>query len=81
MSLEMSPGDLPGPEFFDVYYNDSQAHAQYDQTASTHAGAVTLLGQLKKQLLAAYSQCAPLKRQLRRIEMSMDSLGRDVQRL
>ena len=76
MSLEINRGQLEGPEFFDVYYHDADADGIYWEMAKSPAGIVAMLGDLKQRLQAAYPDCAPLRQQLRRIDMSVSIIGR-----
>lgn len=76
MSLEIGRGQLEGPEFFDVYYHEVAEDDPYKVMATSRAGIVAMLGDLKQKLLAAYPNCAPLRQQLRRIEMSISLIGK-----
>ncbi|CAI9122220.1 DUF5623 domain-containing protein [Brytella acorum] len=70
MSFEIKPGELEGSEFFDVYYHQPQETDPYNGRAKSRDGIVALLFELKGQLQATYQDCAPLRQQIRRIEMS-----------
>lgn len=48
----------------------------YLMAAKSREGAVELLKDLKRKLQAAYPNCAPLRQQLHRIDMSVSQLGR-----
>ncbi|MBI5121298.1 MAG: DUF5623 domain-containing protein [Rhodospirillales bacterium] len=76
MSLEIGRGKMEGPEFFDVYYNGLEDNDPFGKMAATRAGLIALLGDLKKKLQAAYPNCAPLRQQLKRIDMSVTLIGR-----
>ena len=71
MTLEISRGELDGPEFFDVYYADVEEDAPYREKARSRASFVAMLDDLKQKLRAAYPDCGPLRRQLHRIDMSV----------
>jgi len=76
MSLEIGRGQLEGPEFFDVYYHEEEGDAPYQKMAESRAGIVAMLGDLKQKLQDAYPDCAPLRQQLRRIDMSVSLIGK-----
>lgn len=76
MSLEIGRGQLEGPEFFDVYYHHLEDNDPFKHVASVRGGVVTLLDNLKQKLQAAYPNCAPLRQQLQRIDMSVSLIGR-----
>lgn len=76
MGLEINHGQLEGPEFFAVYYSEAAGDAPYRETAKSRAGIVTMLGDLRQKLQAAYPDCAPLRKQLHRIDMSISLIGK-----
>lgn len=76
MSLENTREQLQDIEFFDVYYREAEADAPYHEIAKSRVGVVSLLGDLKQKLQAAYPDCAPLRKQLHRIDMSISLIGR-----
>ena len=71
MSLEIRRGQLEDSEFFEVYYSESEGDAPYHEMARSRAGIITMLGELKQKLQAAYPDCAPLRQQLHRINVSV----------
>jgi hypothetical protein len=71
MSLEIRRGQLEGREFFDVYYGESEGNVPYQEMAKSRSGIVAILGDLKQKLQVAYPDCAPLRQQLNRIDMSV----------
>lgn len=71
LELERRRGELEGPEFFQVYYGDTIANKDHIEKSKSREGVIWLLGELKAQLQRAYSDCAPLRQQLHRIEMSV----------
>ncbi|CDX21309.1 conserved hypothetical protein [Mesorhizobium plurifarium] len=71
LELERRRGELNGPEFFQVYYGDTIANKDHLEKTRSREGLISMLGELKAQLQQAYSDCAPLRQQLHRIEMSM----------
>lgn len=76
MNLEIGPGQLEGPEFFDVYYHETEDDGPRMEMASSRAGIVAMLAELKQKLKAAYPDCAPLRQQLQRIDMSASLIGK-----
>ncbi|MDX8455197.1 DUF5623 domain-containing protein [Mesorhizobium sp. VK9D] len=76
MELERRRGELDGPEFFQVYYGDTVANKDHLEKAKSREGVIWMLGELKAQLQKAYSDCAPLRRQLHRIEMSISLINK-----
>ncbi|WP_413208036.1 DUF5623 domain-containing protein [Rhodospirillum sp. A1_3_36] len=76
MGLEIGRGQLEGPEFFDVYYHEVEGDSPYRKMAESRAGIVAMLGGLKQKLQDAYPDCAPLRKQLRRIDMSVSLIGK-----
>jgi hypothetical protein len=68
--------DDPNPDSFDTYYGSLLSDHPYHETARSRAGFLMLLGNLKKKLEAAYPDCAPLRKQLHRIDMSAELIGR-----
>lgn len=75
MGIEIGRGQMEGREFFDVYYNDLKDNDPFWEMAATRGGLIALLGDLKKKLQAAYPDCAPLRQQLKRIDMSVTLIG------
>lgn len=71
MTLETSRGELEGREFFDIYYSEAEGDAPYREMVKSRSGIVAILGNLKRMLQAAYPDCAPLRKQLHRIDMSL----------
>jgi hypothetical protein len=76
LGLEIGRGELEGPEFFDVYYNGTDEDLAYHEMAKSRAGIIAMLGDLKRKLQTAYPDCEPLRKQLRRIDMSVTMIGR-----
>lgn len=76
MSLEIGRGQLEGPEFFDVYYHEAEGDGPYQKMAKSRTGIIAILGDLKQKLQAAYPDCAPLRQQLHRIDMSVSLIGK-----
>ncbi|MBB4189391.1 hypothetical protein GGE07_006073 [Sinorhizobium terangae] len=71
MSLEIGRGVFDGPEFFEVSYTEVEADAPYREMAKSPEDVVAMLTGLKQKLKIGYPDCAPLRRQLRRIDMSV----------
>lgn len=71
MSLEIGPKELQGPEFFDVYYRQTDEDGRFKEAASTQHGVVDLLMTLRSKLQAAYPNSTPLRAELKRIDMAV----------
>ena len=71
LSLEIENGELEGPEFFEVYYSDTKADKAYQVDLQSSGDVIASLQALGRKLTAAYPNCAPLRKQLRRIEVSI----------
>ena len=71
MTMEIARNELDGPEYFEVYYTDTEADQPFQKAAETHAGIVDMLMELDGQLRKAYPNCAPLRELLHRIDMSI----------
>lgn len=76
MAKEIGPGQLEGSEFFDVYYREHEGENPFRAQAASREGLVAILGSLKEKLQAVYPNCAPLRRELNRIDMSVKLIGR-----
>ena len=68
--LEVARGQLVGPEISKVYYRLTDEDKAYQETLKS-IGDVAALVTLWHKLKEAYSDCAPLRQQLRRIEKSI----------
>lgn len=71
LALEIERGQLDGPEFFEVYYGWTDQDEAFLQTLQSKADVAAELQKLARNLTDAYPDCAPLRQQLRRIEMSL----------
>lgn len=78
LSLEIGPDELQGPEFFEVYYRDTDADKRFGEGVKTHANITAILSDLRQKLTDAYPDCAPLRQQLQRIDMSISLIGRAI---
>ncbi len=76
MGLEIDRGQLEGPEFFEVYYTEAEGDAPYREMAESRDGIMAMLNDLKQKLRVAYPDCAPLRQQLHRIDMTVSLIGR-----
>ena len=76
MGLEIGPGQLEGPEFYDVYYHEAEGDDPYQKRAESRTAIVAMLGELKQKLQCAYPDCAPLRRQLQRIDTSVSLIDK-----
>ncbi|RKF12453.1 hypothetical protein D6850_17415 [Roseovarius spongiae] len=71
LSLEIGRGQLEGPEFFEVYYTRTEEDQTLQRALTSADDLVAALRGLARMLKNAYPDCAPLRQQLRRIEMSV----------
>lgn len=71
MSLEIGHGQLDGPEFYDVYYRWTDQDQSFHETLRSADEVIAALRDLEQNLKVAYPDCAPLRKQLRRVEMSI----------
>jgi hypothetical protein len=76
MSMEIGRNDLQGPEFFEVYYSEAPADAAFWDLARTRDGVLSMLEDLKKLLADTYPDCAPLRRQINKISISISQIAR-----
>lgn len=70
LSLEISRGQLEGQEFFEVYYRTTDDDKALQRAMTSTDDVVAALHGLIWTLKSAYQDSAPLRQQLRRIEMS-----------
>ncbi|WP_417809049.1 DUF5623 domain-containing protein [Thioclava sp.] len=70
LSLEIGRGQLEGAEFFEVYYTRTEEDQALQRTLTSSGEIVEALRGLAGTLKTAYPDCASLRQQLRRIEMS-----------
>lgn len=70
LSLEIGPGQLEGPEFFEVYYRKTDDDKVFQKSMTAAGDFVEALRELASLFRKSYPDCAPLRQQLRRIEMS-----------
>ncbi|WP_288960846.1 DUF5623 domain-containing protein [uncultured Sulfitobacter sp.] len=71
MSLEIGQGQLEGPEFFEVYYQWTDEDQSFLEKLRSMEDVISALRGLVRKLKLAYPDCAPLRQQLRRVEMSI----------
>lgn len=71
LGLEIDPGQLDGPEFFEIYYSTEDEDKSFQKTMRSPDDVIAALNGLERKLKDAYPDCAPLRQQLRRIEMSV----------
>jgi hypothetical protein len=71
LALEIGRGQLEGPEFFDVYYQRTDEDQSFHEKLSSTEDVIAALRGLEGKLKLAYPDCAPLRKQLRRVEMSI----------
>ncbi len=76
MALEIGRGQMEGPEFFEVYYQEAASDGPNRERTRSRAGIVEMLGELKHKLQVAYPDCAPLRQQLHKIDMSVSLIAR-----
>ncbi len=78
MALEIGRGQLDGPEFFDVYYHEDDEDPALAEASRSRAGLVGVLESLRVKLARAYPDCAPLRRELHKIDMSIAILRKSA---
>ncbi len=71
LGKEISDSELPGSEFFDVYYHDVAAGEPFIAVAATSDGVIDLLGKLRDMITSTYPDCTPLRRLTRRIDTAV----------
>ncbi len=71
LNLEIGRGQLEGPEFFEVYYSPTDEDQSFQKTLTSADDVVAALHGLARNLKSAYPDCAPLRQQLRRVEMAV----------
>ena len=69
--LEIDRGQLDEPEISKVYYRLTDEDKAYQETLKSIGDVAAALVTLWHKLKEAYSDCAPLRQQLRRIEKSI----------
>lgn len=74
LDLEIRRGELDGPEFFDVYYRWTDEDQSLLEALSSIDDVIAALRDLEQKLKRAYPDCAPLRQQLLRVEMSISLL-------
>jgi hypothetical protein len=76
LSLEIGRGHPNGPEFFDVYYRDADTDGPYAEAAQSRSGLTQILGDIRQKLQEFYPNCAPLRQQLRRVDVSRSLISK-----
>lgn len=76
LNLEIGRGQLDGPEFFEVYYTTTDDDRAFRSKLKSAEDVAEVLRWLARTLKNAYPDCAPLRRQLRRIEMSISQIAK-----
>lgn len=71
LNYELEQGDLDGPEFFDVYYNDLPDGDPFELLGQSSEGVAYLLLELKRKLESVYPICAPRAAMMSRIDVSV----------
>lgn len=79
MSMEIARGELEGPEFFEVYYSEAAGDAEIRELARKPNGAISMLEDLKRLLTDSYPNCAPLRRQINRIDKAVMQIARIIE--
>ena len=74
LALEIGRGQLEGSEFFEVYYQWTDEDQSFQDTLRSAEDVIAALRELVRKLKLAYPNCAPLRQQLRRVEMSISLL-------
>lgn len=80
MNNEIGRNELPGPEFFDVYYHDAHETGPHAEAAKTSEGLIRILEELKAKLSSHYPDCAPLRQQLGKIDTAIRIIARHIAR-
>lgn len=70
LCLELETGQLEGSEFYDVYYGWTDEDEMFQNALTSASDLVAALNNLKQKLKTAYPDCAPLRQQVQRIDMS-----------
>lgn len=81
MAIEIGPEGLPGPEFFEVYYGWVDRDQELLNEVASAEDIVSLLRGIRGQLVEAYTDCAPLRQQLQRIDLSVKWIENRAKRL
>jgi hypothetical protein len=71
MGCEKNKTELEGPEFLDVYYGGLPEEDAFYNIAKSRDGLIWILTQIKLKLVSAYPDCAPLRTQIRRVDVSV----------
>ena len=74
MSLEIGHGQLEDSKFFEVYYQWTDEDQSFHDTLRSAEDVIAALRGLGRKLKQAYPDCAPLRQQLKRVEMSISLL-------
>ncbi|PLX41630.1 MAG: hypothetical protein C0605_05430 [Hyphomicrobiales bacterium] len=74
LALEIRRGELDSPEFYDVYYRWTDEDQSLLEGLRFNDDVIAALRDLEQKLKRAYPDCAPLRKQLRRVEMSISLL-------
>lgn len=78
MSDEIERDELPGPEFFEVYYGDADETGSHAEAAKTSEGLIRILEELKAKLSSHYPNCAPLQQQFDKIDTAIRIIARHI---
>jgi hypothetical protein len=76
LSGEIQSDQLAGAEFFDVYYHETPEDEAYQRVTNSSDAIIRALGELKQKLQDSYTNCAPLRQQIHRIDMSISMIGK-----
>lgn len=71
MGLEIGHDRLEGQEFFNVYYHELEEGDPLWEKVKSHDDVIAILEALSHKLKAAYPDCAPLRKHIKRIDMSV----------
>ena len=78
MNNEIGRNELPGPEFFDVYYHEADQTGPHAKAAKTSEGLIRILEELKASLCSHYPDCAPLRQQIDKIDTAIRIIARHI---
>ena len=74
--FEIKGKDPEGIDFFKVYYGETPEDKALRKSMKSAADVVFALGGVSQKLKSTYPDCAPLRQQLRRLEMAASMIGK-----
>lgn len=76
LGYETNHSQIEGMDITDVYYGGVDSEGPHAEAAQTKSGLIRMLCELKQKLRDFYPDCAPLRKQLQRIEVSMSFISK-----